>query len=68
MTRDEALERNIRRLLASTAQPPASTRKLVELPPRGRRASEAKPRARTLRQQPIETESMEALNRRYPGS
>jgi hypothetical protein len=43
MTRDEALERNIRRLLASTADPSTSTRKRAELP-------------RALRQYPIETE------------
>jgi plasmid stabilization system protein ParE len=68
MTRAEALERNIRRLLASTVEPPASTRKRVELPPRGRRESEAKRRARALRRHPIETEGMDALNRRCLGS
>jgi hypothetical protein len=30
MTRDEALERSIRQLLASTAEPPASKRKRVK--------------------------------------
>jgi hypothetical protein len=53
MTRDEALERNIRRLLASTAEPT-----------RGRRESEAKRRARALHQHPIETEGTDALKRR----
>ena len=68
MTRDEALEHSIRRLLASTAEHPASTRRRVELPPRGRRESEAKRRARALRRHPIETEATDALNRRYAGS
>jgi hypothetical protein len=68
MTRGEALERNIRRLLASTVEPPASTRKRAELPPRGRRESKAKRRARALRQYPIETKGPDALNRRYAGS
>ena len=59
MTRDEALERNIRRLLVSTASLPASN---------PRRESEAKRRARALRRYPIETEGTDALNRRYAGS
>ena len=68
MTRDEALERRIRRRLASTAEPPASKRKRVKLPPKPRRESDTKRRARVLRKYPIETESTDALNWRYPGS
>jgi hypothetical protein len=49
MTRDEAFQRNIRRLLASTAEPPASKRKRIKLPPKPGRESEAKRRARALR-------------------
>jgi hypothetical protein len=59
MTCDEALARNIQRLLASTASLPAS---------KPRRESQAKRRARALRQHPIETEATDALNRRYAGS
>jgi hypothetical protein len=46
MTRDEALERSIRRLLASTAELPASKRKRVKLPSKPRRESDTKRRVR----------------------
>jgi hypothetical protein len=67
VTRDEAFQRNIRRLLASTAEPPAWNRKRVERPPKPRRESEARRRARALRNY-IETKGTDAPNPRYPGS
>lgn len=63
MTRDEAFQRNIRRLLASTAEPPASKRKRVKLPPKPGRESEAKRRARALRKYQIKTKGTDAPKR-----